>query len=93
MVAVSVDGPADLERMRRAAGAEFTFLSDTEGRLMDRFGLRHRGGGADGADIAQSASFLFDAEGRVAWYRVAENYRVRPHPDEVLRAVDRLPPR
>lgn len=93
VVAVCVDEPADLERMREAAGAEFTFLSDTGGRLMDRFGLRHRGGRADGADIAQSASFLLDAEGRVAWFTVAENYRVRPHPDEVLEAVDRSLPR
>ena len=90
IVAVSVDPPADAERMRSSAGAEFEFLSDPEGRLIDLFGLRHHGGGP-GGDIAQTASFLLDAGGRLAWMRVAKNYRVRPRPGEILAAVDRLP--
>ena len=52
--------------------------------------MRHRGAGMDGGDIAQSASFLIDAEGRVAWLRVADNYRVRPRPEEILAAADKL---
>lgn len=77
--------------MRAAAGAEYTFLSDPEGDLIDLFGVRHAGGNVeDGGDIAQSASFLIDAEGRVAWLRVADNYRVRPRPAEILGAAEGL---
>jgi len=76
--------------MRAAAGAEYTFLSDPEGRLLDFFGVRHRGAGMDGGDIAQSASFLIDAAGRVAWLRVADSYRVRPRLEEILAAADKL---
>ena len=43
---------------------------------------------AASGDIAQSASFLIDAEGRVVWLRVADNYRVRPEPETFLRALE-----
>ncbi len=76
--------------MRSSSGAELEFLSDPEGRLLDLFGVRHVGARYDGADVAHSASFLLDAGGRVAWSRVAENYRVRPRPSEILAAADRL---
>jgi peroxiredoxin len=75
--------------MRRSAGADFTFLSDPEGRLLDLLDVRHAGGRADGADIAQSATFLLAPDGEVLWSRLAVNYRQRPKPGEVLEAVDR----
>ncbi len=75
--------------MRELAQAEFEFLSDPEGQMLDLFGVRHVNG-MGGTDIAQSASFLLDAKGRLIWKRVAENYRVRPTPSEILAAADRL---
>ena len=76
--------------MRTSAGAEFEFVSDPEGVLLDLFGVRHQGG-MPGVDIAQSASFLLDRQGKLVWNRVAENYRVRPRPAEILAAADGLP--
>lgn len=90
IVALSVDGPEDLARMKESAGAEFEFVSDADTQLISLFGVRHIGGRVDGADIAQSASFLLDSTGRLVWKRVAENYRVRPRPQEILDAADRL---
>ncbi len=90
IVALSVDGPDDLARMRDSAGAELEFVSDRDAQLIDLFGVRHGGGRIDGADIAQSASFLLDSAGRLVWKRVAENYRVRPRSREILEAADRL---
>jgi len=75
--------------MKRSAGADFQFLSDPDGHILDLFAVRHTDGMGD-TDIAQSASFLLDAEGRIAWKRVAENYRVRPKPPEILAAADAL---
>lgn len=83
-----MDRPEDLEKMRSSAGAEFEFLSDPEGVLLDLFGIRHADAGPGGADIAQSASFLLDPEGRLVWQKVADNYRVRPRPAEILEAAD-----
>ena len=54
---------------------------------MDLLGLRHKGGDPQGGDIARSASVLVDAGGTILWSSVADNYRVRPNPDEVLVAV------
>ena len=88
---MSVDQPTDLERMRESSGATFDFLSDADGELINLFGVRHAGGSMDGADIARSASFLLDRDGRLAWMRVAESFRVRPRPWEILTAVDELP--
>jgi len=89
IVALSVDGPEELALMKESAGAEFEFVSDPDAKLIGLFGIRHAGGRIDGADIAQSASFLLDSTGRLVWKRVAESYRVRPRPHEILEAVDR----
>jgi len=64
------------------------FLSDPDGRLLDLLGLRHQGAGPGGTDIAQSASFLFAADGTLIWHHLAANYRVRPEPEEILAAYD-----
>lgn len=76
--------------MRTWAAAEFDFLSDPTGQVIDLFDLRHTQGRADGLDIAQSASFLLSPEGRILWFKVAENYRMRPDPSVVLAAADAL---
>lgn len=65
-----------------------TYLSDPEGRLIDLLDLRHKGGGPEGLDIAQSASFLFAEDGTLLWHQLAPNYRVRPDPEEILAAYD-----
>lgn len=98
LVAASVDRPDDTAKMRRAVLDAVTgeakdadgmvFLADTEGTLLDRLGVRHFGAGPEGQDIAQSASFLFAADGTLLWHELAENYRVRPHPEEILAAYD-----
>jgi peroxiredoxin len=81
-----VDTPADTRKTSNKVGEPFTFVSDVDGGLMDAFDLRHVGGGP-GGDIARSASVLVDNNGQVLWMRVAENYRVRPAPEEVISAV------
>lgn len=76
--------------MRTWSGADFDFLSDPEGRLLDLFDLRHMGANPTGGDIAQSASFLVSPDGTVLWLKVAENYRMRPDPKVILAAADAL---
>ena len=75
--------------MRDSAGAEFPFLSDPEGELIDLLDARHVGGMVGGTDLAQSATFLITPDGEILWQRLAENYRVRPKPAEVLEVIDR----
>lgn len=87
IVAVSTDEPAYLRLAREKALAQFDFLSDQNRELIDRFAIVHRDGGPDG-DIAQSASFLLDDEGRVIWSYATDNYRIRKHPATVLAEIN-----
>lgn len=92
LVALSVDPPEQLAKMQTAAGAGFDFVSDPAGRVLDLLDVRHKGGNPEtGGDVAQSASFLIAPDGRILWSRIAENYRVRPQPEEILATVDALP--
>jgi peroxiredoxin len=92
LLSVTIEAPERNKRMREKAGAQFEILSDEAGKLIDHFGMRHVKGKRGRSDLAQSSSFLLDQEGRVLWQRVAENYRVRPKPEEILTAIDRLQP-
>jgi peroxiredoxin len=70
-------------------GLEFPILSDPDLAVIDRYGLRHSEG-IPGADIARPATFVLDRNGVVRWRDLTENYRVRPHPTDVLRVIDGL---
>jgi peroxiredoxin len=86
-----VDPPATNATFAHQAGVGFPILADPDLVAIDAYGLRHRGAGPDGADIAHSASVLIDADGVVRWRFVTDNFRVRPLPATVLAAVDALP--
>ncbi len=67
-------------------------LSDTDGRALEAFGVRHAAGNPiDGKDIARPATFLLDREGRIVWRDLTENWRIRPRPAVLLRELDRVP--
>ncbi len=78
--------PEKAAEMSQAAGVTFSLLEDRPGRVMDYLGLRHVGGDPanPGQDIPQSASFLFNPDGKVIWVHIARNYRVRPKPETIL---------
>ena len=86
---MSVDDVEHAARMKVSAAVDFDVLSDPEGTTLDLFGIRHEDG-LGTLDLAQSATFLLDRSGTVVWRRVAENYRVRPEPREILEAAGRL---
>jgi len=68
----------------------FPLICDAKGELVDLCGLRHPGAGPEGIDVSRSASFLLDSEGRILWIHATDNFRVRPHPSEVLAAIDKF---
>jgi peroxiredoxin len=91
VVGIVVDPIETNATLARDAGVQYPLLSDPELRVVDTYGLRHRGAGPEGGDISHSASVLVDAHGIVRWVFVTRNVRVRPLPDDVLAAVDALP--
>jgi peroxiredoxin len=77
--------PEQAIKMEMTVKPGFAIMVDREGKLVDLFGIRHKGGNFfNGQDLPQSASFLISREGKLIWHTLASNYRVRPSPDEIL---------
>ena len=92
MFAVSVDPPQSSAALRKRLHCDFTFLSDPDGKVLDRLNIRHRGGRvADGGDIAFPTQVLVDKDGIVRWTYESAYYRVRARPDDVFTAIAALP--
>ncbi|MEE9281385.1 MAG: redoxin domain-containing protein [Myxococcota bacterium] len=92
LLAVSVDPPETSAALKERLQSDFTFLCDERGALLDALGIRHRGGRADGGDIAFPTTILVDADGIVRWTYQSETYRQRDRPEDVFRALDQLGP-
>ncbi len=96
ILAVSVDGPEDLQKMVDRISAEdgiapdFPLLSDPGHRVIDRYGLFNP---ADprGRQITHPATFVIDKEGFVRWKMVEVDYKIRPTNDDILDALAELP--
>ncbi len=89
---MSVDPPETSAALKERLQSDFTFLCDERGALLDALGIRHRGGRADGGDIAFPTTILVDADGIVRWTYQSETYRQRDRPEDVFRALDQLGP-
>ena len=89
IVAVSVDAVDVTRKHIQKQGYTFTFLSDTKAEVIRRYDLLHAGG-FGGADIARPAEFLLDADGKVLWLNLTENYKVRSKGEEILKVMDGL---
>jgi peroxiredoxin len=71
--------PAEkLASVQEKLGAAVTLLADPEGHAVVAFGVLEKFG------LPRAATFLFDREGRVSHRWLAENYRKRPKPEEIL---------
>ena len=71
----------------RKLGLGYPILADPTLATIDAYGLRHVGGNGS-QDISRPATFVLDANGVVRWRDLTENFRIRPRPDDVLRAID-----
>ncbi len=92
LLAVSVDPPETSAALKERLEADFTFVSDQDGALLDALNIRHRGGRQDGADIAYPTTVLVDASGLVRWSYQSDTYRERPRPETIFAAIESLPP-
>jgi len=95
--AISVDPPkTSLELAKKIAAdgkgpVRFSFLSDPQSSTIDRYGLRdpaYSGQKFDG--IPHPSVFVLDAQGRIRWEKVEDDYRVRPSNDDIAAALNAL---
>jgi peroxiredoxin len=104
VVAVSVDPPEISEALRRKLALPIRILSDVNGTLMDPLHIRHDGGMPPALiagevakvnpsrDIFLATTFLLDDWGVIRWVYRPETYRMRASVDEIVTAIDALPP-
>lgn len=90
MVAISVDSPAQSQKLCQSRGYSFPFLSDPQAEVIRRYGVLHPHGGEEGRDIARPAEFLVDANGKIRWENLTDDIRVRARPEAVLAEINRL---
>lgn len=90
-MAISVDSPEASRNLKQQSGYTFTFLSDQNREVIQRYDLVHAGAGESGGDIARPAEFLVDKTGTVQWMMLTENYWVRARPEEILEKANLLP--
>ncbi len=90
LVAVSTDSTESLRAFKsEKLGFDVTLLSDPKCQVIAQYGLVHPKG-HEGGDIARPATFIIDKEGKIRWMRVAPNFMVRPAPEEVIGALEKL---
>ena len=76
--------------MKEKAGADYDILYDENLAMARNMELIHKDAipGKD-IDLAQPATFLFDANGMVIWSYISTNYRIRPETTELLVAAEK----
>lgn len=95
ILALSVDGPEDLQKMVDRISAEngilpdFPLLSDPGHQVIDRYGLFNPED-PRGRQITHPATFVIDMDGVVRWKMVEVNYKIRPTNEDVLNALSGL---
>jgi len=90
VVGISVDSPAESQKLCQSRGYTFPFLSDPKADTIRQYGVLHPRGGEAGQDIARPAEFLVDATGTIRWENLTDDIRVRARPESALQAIDRL---
>ena len=83
-MAISAEESTDQVRRGDWIPDGFVFLPDPRGRIIADWGLSHR---TFGMDVSRPALFVIGPDGRVSWRHVTDNWRRRPGPEDVLRAV------
>ena len=92
ILAISVDGPENLQKMVDRISEEdgvapsFPLLSDPDHAVIDRYGL-FNAEDPRGREIAHPATYVIDTNGVVRWKMVEVDYRIRPTNEDVLREL------
>ena len=87
---LSVDSPAESQKLCQSRGYTFPIVSDPNADTIRQYGVLHPKGGEAGQDIARPAEFLVDANGTIRWENLTDDIRVRARPESALQAIDRL---
>jgi peroxiredoxin len=90
LIVISIDGENETRRTisnisKDGVQPDFTFLSDPEHAVIDRYGILNPDGSRRG--IPHPATYVIDKQGTVRWRDVQTDYKVRPTNKAILTAV------
>lgn len=89
IVAISTDGPESLDQLSRTTPPPFRFLTDHDGEVIERLGLRDQEERERGA-VAVPSAFLLDSENIVQFHYRARSPEDRPKVELLMLAAERL---
>jgi peroxiredoxin len=87
ILAISPDPNERSQTLAERLRARYRFLADRDLALTRRYGLVHARGGPEGQDVPIPTTVVIDRQGIVRWLSIADNYQVRPDPQDLVRAV------
>lgn len=95
VVTVSTDLPEEIAEERHLHGLQARMLSDRQLAVTDKFGLRNTAyhsapPGDDTEALPVPTTLLIDADGKVLWMDVSEDYQRRSDPSVVLAAMQQV---
>jgi len=96
ILAVSSDGPEDLQKMvdrvsreTDGRGIRYTLISDPGAAVIRRYGLLNEDALPEQL-IPHPTTFVLDREGVVRWKMSEINYRIRPENSDIVSALEAL---
>jgi len=81
-VAISVDSPATPAELAKKLGVTFPLLSDESRATIRAFGVQDLEN-----DISWPAIFIVDKTGKILWRSLAQTYKIRAMPKQILEAL------
>jgi len=81
-VAISVDPPATSAELAKKLGVTFPLLSDESLATIRAFGVEDMENG-----ISWPAIFVVDKNGKILWRSLAQTYKIRAMPKQILEAL------
>lgn len=88
--AVSIAPPEINRSLRQRVGADYIFLSDPDGSVLDQLNIDHHTPNPTGKDIPIPTQILVDKEGIIRWIYQPSNYRIRAKPEAVIAVLKEL---
>lgn len=75
------------DKLKDQPGVNFPMLSDTEHRVIDRYGLLNEN---SKRPLPHPATYVIDRDGKVRWRFVEVDYKLRPSNEDVLRELGKV---
>lgn len=94
IVAISVDDSLKEKTQKQMLGADFTFLSDPEHKIVDLYDVYDKGGFSGKIhgknSYAKPAVFIIDKKGILRYKHVGKNFRDRPENYKLLEILEKI---